>query len=524
MRPAVPIPLLKLVSSANLSSADIFGNPDVVVTGVATHAQHVERNNLFVAVSGVKTDSHMLISDAVARGASAVLTQQDTPPYPGVTMVRVPDTRWALGQVAHAFHGHPARAMTVAGVTGTNGKTTSSSLISAIMARAGRKTGLIGTLGTFWDGKYIDDHITTPGPMTLARHFAAMERDGVNFVCMEVSSHAIHQARVAGLPFHAGLLTSVSQDHLDYHGDYATYIGVKRSFFFDYVSPTPGSVSCLNFDDAVGEELCSSYDGESLGFSVNGESGQPVTARNIAFRIDGTGFDLVVNGRSVRVEARLIGGFNLTNMLGAAAVCHSLGVDLQTIAVALAEVPPISGRFERIDEGQPFLVVVDYAHTPDALEKVLRAARRLTAGELITVFGCGGDRDRTKRAPMGKMAGRHSDHVIVTSDNPRNEDPDRIARAAVEGLLQSGLKPARQSVTLDRAQAINKALAMAKPGDCVVIAGKGHETYQEICGEKFPFDDRVAARTGLRALAAGWGRQVQETETAWAESRNRIAT
>ena len=521
MVPVAPVSLLHLISSSRLVAADIYGNPDVMITGISTRAQTVERNQLFAAILGTKTDSHMLISEAVARGASAILVEKDIPPYPGVTMVRVPDSRMALGPIAHAFHGNPSRAMTVVGVTGTNGKTTTASMVASILTRAGRKTGLIGTLGAFWDGKYVDAHITTPDAMTLARYFAAMEEDSVQAVVMEASSHGIHQARLAGLPFHAGVLTNVTQDHLDYHGDYPSYIATKRQFFFDHVDPTPGATACFNLDDPIGEELAHSYMGDHRTYARRDGLGADFHAEDICFRVDGTSFTLHFGGESVAVNARMLGAFNLSNMLAAAAAAHSLGIDLQTIALGLEEVGPISGRFERIDHGQPFQVIVDFAHTPDALEKVLQTARSLTSGDLITVFGCGGDRDRTKRPHMGKVVGRRSDYAIVTSDNPRFEDPERIARGALEGLLQSGLKPASYQVVLDRALAIERALLLAKPGDCVVIAGKGHETYQEVCGRKLDFDDRVIARQVLQSMAEAWeqrpaGAEVKVNRPAWA--------
>ncbi|MCB2154380.1 UDP-N-acetylmuramoyl-L-alanyl-D-glutamate--2,6-diaminopimelate ligase [bacterium] len=512
MVPAEPVSLLHLVSLSGLLAADIYGNPDVMITGIATCAQKVERNQMFAAIVGTKTDSHMLISEAVSRGAAAILVEKDIPPYPGVTMVRVPDTRMALGPLAHAFYGNPSRAMTVVGVTGTNGKTTTTSMIAGILEAAGRKTGLIGTLGAFWDGKYVDAHITTPDSMTLARFFSSMEKDNVQAVVMEASSHGIHQARMSGLPFHAGVLTNVTQDHLDYHGDYPTYIATKRQFFFDFVDPTPGATACFNLDDPIGEELSHSYLGDHFTYARREGLGADFHAEDVCFRPDGTSFKLVAGKESVTVNARMLGAFNLSNMLAAASACRSLGIDLQTIANGLEEVGPISGRFERIDEGQPFQVIVDFAHTPDALEKVLQTARSLTSGDLITVFGCGGDRDRTKRPPMGKAVGRRTDYAIVTSDNPRFEDPERIARGALEGLLQSGLKPANYQVVLDRALAIERALLLAKSGDCVVIAGKGHETYQEVCGRKLQFDDRVIAREVLRSMAEAWEQKPAETE------------
>ncbi|MBI5155145.1 UDP-N-acetylmuramoyl-L-alanyl-D-glutamate--2,6-diaminopimelate ligase [Candidatus Poribacteria bacterium] len=518
MRPNTSVDLLDLLSGAGLLSADIFGNPDVLITGISTHAQRVEPGQMFVAIAGTKTDSHLLISDAIARGAAAVLAERDIPAYPHTTMVRVPNTRRALGQVVQAYHGNPARNMTMVGITGTNGKTTTSSLVSAIMTHAGLRTGLIGTLGTFWNNNYVDDHITTPDAMTLARSLSRMVEDRVDLAVMEVSSHAIDQCRTSGIPFKAAALTSVSQDHLDYHGDYASYMAVKRSFFFDSIEPVAEAVAAFNADDPVGEEMMHSYTGARVGFTANGAPGCAYTAREVRLRPDGTTFQLVADGKSTVVSSRLIGSFNVTNMLAAAAICHRLGREMPVIADALNHVSPISGRFERIEAGQPFLVVVDYAHTPDALTKVLRTARQLTTGDLITVFGCGGNRDKTKRAPMGRSAGAHSDYAILTTDNPRDEDPADIARMAEDGLAESGMRRGCYQTVLDRTHAIERALTLAKPGDCVVIAGKGHETYQEIQGRKFTYDDRVVARDILRTLSSAWTSRPAATESAPARS------
>ncbi len=504
MKSPNPVILKALLDSINIQPIDSIGNLNTVVTGISTHAQSIRRSELFVAISGTKTDSHQLISEAVERGAAAVMVERPIPSYPGVTIVQVPNTRLILGPLAHGFFGNPAESMRIAAVTGTNGKTTTTTIIAKIMACAGFTPGIVGTLGVSWGNQRLDENITTPGPLKLAEFFYQMKMDGVDMVSMEASSHGIDQARLAGIPVHAGALTNVSQDHLDYHGDFPTYIATKRRLFFDYVAKTQGGVACLNADDPVGEELCFSYPGEKISFSTALHTEADIVARNIRFGVEGTEFNLLANGSSIPVSSRLIGSFNLTNTLAAAAVCHALGVDLPLIAEGVAQVPPVAGRFETVRAGQPFLTIVDYAHTPDALEKVLRTARQLTAGRLITVFGCGGDRDRTKRAPMGKAVGSYSDYAIVTSDNPRNEDPDRIARDAYVGLEQSPLRSSQYQIILDRAHAIERALHLAAPGDCVMICGKGHETYQEIHGKKYAFDDRQIAREILKTMTKNW--------------------
>lgn len=505
-----PIPLDKLFASAGVAATDWIGNPRTVVTGLQTHAQRVARNDLFVALNGVSTDSHMLVGEAVRRGAAAVLVEREAEPIPGVCVVRTPDTRRALGALAQAFHGFPARAMAVCGVTGTNGKTTVTHLLRTILAGAGRRVGLVGTLGAHWEGGSRDLGMTTPGPLALAEVLAAMERARVDSVVMEVSSHAIDQKRIASIPMHIGVLTNVSQDHLDYHGDFESYREVKKRLFKDFVARTPGSVSCFNADDPTGAEMAAEHDGARMAFSADADADCLVRARNVAWRPDGTDFDLAIGRAAVRVRGGIIGPFNLSNMLAAACAAHALGLDLGQIADGLEAFEGAPGRFERIDAGQPFLAIVDYAHTPDALEKVLRAARRLTLGRLICVFGAGGNRDRGKRPLMGRVAGELSDLVVVTSDNPRNEDPEDIARHIEEGLRLSGLRPACSQRVLDRRQAIERAVNLASPGDCIVVAGKGHEATQEVEGVFHPFDDREALRAALSALANGAGLAMAE--------------
>lgn len=497
-----PVPLGRLVTLARLSPIDWRGNMDAPVTGIATSSNEIRRNQVFVALPGSRVDGHAFIPDAVDKGAAAVVVQRNVIVAPGVAVIRVADTRRALGQLAQALYGFPAARLKMIGVTGTNGKTTTTTLVRQILERAGVRTGSIGTLGASWGAEAAETSMTTPDALTLARLLSRMQADGVQAVAMEASSHAIDQERIAGLPFHVGVLTNVSQDHLDYHGDFPTYIGVKRRLFFDFVGQTDGGVAVLNFDDPVGEEVSSSYPGARVRYSPTGKAGCEVTAHNVRHRDNGTDFELRIAGRALPVSTRLIGAFNVPNMLAAAASAHHLGVDVDVIASALCNAVAPAGRFERIDAGQPFQVVVDYSHTPDALEKALRTARSLTMGQLICVFGCGGDRDRAKRPMMGEVAGELADYTIVTNDNPRNEDPERIARAVVDGVMRSGARPSRYTTILDRAAAIERAIAVAKPGDFVLIAGKGHEDYQDIKGTRRHFDDREAARAALQSLNA----------------------
>ena len=494
-----PRPLMELIARAGLSNVNIVGNPDVMISGLGVNAQKIRRGQLFVAIAGTRTDSHILVGDAVGAGASALIVERDVPAYPGVTVVRVPNTRQALGLLAQAWHGHPARSFPICGVTGTNGKTTTSNLVSSILRHAGLRTGLIGTLGAFFNGKSVDLGATTPSPLELAEILEAMEQERIDAVAMECSSHAIDQYRLAGIPIRVGAILNVTQDHLDYHGTIENYANCKKRLFTEYVLPTPGGVSCFNVDDQTGRDLAASYPGEFITFGR--ENPADVTCEDVVLGPTGTSLTLVLRGEKAKIDTRFIGAFNVSNMLAASACVAGLGYPLEVIAAGLVNAPAVPGRFEVVDEGQRFTVVVDYAHTPDALERVLRTARRLCRGRLIVVFGCGGDRDRTKRPVMGAVAGEMADYVIVTSDNPRTEDPEQIASAAMQGVLSTRMKSSQCSMIVDRREAIEQAMMLAGPEDLVLIAGKGHEDYQEIGARRNPFDDRAVARECIRRIA-----------------------
>ncbi len=501
-----PMALGALVERAGIPEFDISGSPNAIVADIQTRAQSASRNGMFVAIRGTQVDGHLFLSEAVERGASVLVVERDVPAYPGTTILRVDNTRRALGPLAHAFHGRAAAGLRTSAVTGTNGKTTTAWLMQSVMEAAGMKAAFVGTIGAYWGGALRSETITTPDALDLARLFARMRSEGVEALSMEASSHGIDQGRLCGMPVHAGALTGITQDHLDYHGSYPSYIATKRRLFFDHVLPTPGGVACLNVSDHTGEELCFSYPGEIVRFSPEERGEADVLARSIRSGVDGTDFEMVVGDRSVPVRSRMIGRFSVTNMLAAASMATAMGIDPETIARGIARATPVAGRFESVRAGQPFLVIVDYAHTPDALEKVLRAARRLTAGNLIAVFGCGGDRDTTKRPLMGKASARLSDYIVVTSDNPRSEDPQRIALMAVDGIRKMNYRGSRYEMILDRAHAIEKALHLARPGDCVMICGKGHEDYQEIDGVRHAFDDRAVATAILSTMKDNWSR------------------
>lgn len=496
-----PIPLDELLSSAGVMPVEVLGRPDAPVTGLSDYAQKVQRNWLFMARRGTFVDSHLLISDAVERGAAAVLVDRPISWYPGTTVVRVQDARKAAGLISQAFYNHPGRRMMVAGVTGTAGKTTVTHLVESILQVAGLRTGLIGTICHRWGNRIVPTETTTPSSVQLGQLLSEMEADRVQAVVMEVSSHAIDQHRVAGIPFRVGALTQVGQDHLDYHGSLPAYIGVKRRFFFDFVAPVAGSTAVINLDDAVGEELAFHYGHAQLGYSTAADAkNAAIHARDAVCDEKGIRFVLEIEGRWAEAQSVLMGEYNISNMLAAAGIAHVFGIDVKTIAEGLRRLRSIPGRYERIDLGQDFQVVVDFAHAPLAMDRMLRSARLLTAGRLITVYGCGGMRDSSKRGLMGEVVGRYSDYAIITNDNTRREDPERIAGQTLEGLLSSGMRPNRAQVLLDRRKAIGLALEMAEAGDTVVIAGRGHERFLDLGNQVMPFDDREVAGVLLRQL------------------------
>jgi UDP-N-acetylmuramoyl-L-alanyl-D-glutamate--2,6-diaminopimelate ligase len=496
-----PVTALQLIASAGIGVGDWSrtGNPDTLVLGLATNTDHVQPGFAFVAQKGANADSHALVPLAVERGATLLVVDRDIPAVgKDVTVVRVRSTRLAAGPLAHAMLGNPTRDMAILGVTGTNGKTSTTMLLEGIFLHAGIPAGRIGTLGNFWPGNGEVTANTTPGPLELARILAKMREDGVRHVAMEVSSHALDQGRVSGLTFRGGALTMMGQDHLDYHGTMEAYAAAKYRLFDEYVRPANG-VAAFNIDDTYGAEFAERYGASAVRLTRDARDGE-IRASHTLFGPSGTTFTLEIRGAFATVRSPLVGGFNVTNMLAAAALADAAGLDAATIAKGLSAARPIPGRFERIDEGQPFTVVVDYAHTHDALERVLKTARRHCTGRVICLFGCGGNRDRGKRPLMGLEAARLADHVIVTSDNPRDEDPADIAAQAVEGILQASPRTGRHAVVLERRIAIERALQLASPGDVVVLAGKGHETYQEVRGVKHPFDDREVARQVLNAM------------------------
>ena len=481
---------------AALTDKRIVGEPPRSVSSLAADSRRVEPGGCFVAVPGFKQDARRFIPEAVRRGATLVVTEGEPVAGLSVAQVLVPAARASLARLASAWYGHPSRALTLVGITGTNGKTTTSYLVEALLRARGLATGVIGTIQYVLGEERRPAHQTTPEALELQGMLALMRERGIRGVAMEVSSHALALARVDGLAFDVAVFTNLTQDHLDFHGTLDAYRLAKRRLFeLLAASPKPARTAVVNGDDASAAAMVRGLDLSVLTFGLG--AGARVRAVEYASSLDGIRMTVETPGGRLVLTSPLIGEHNVLNLLGAIATGLALGLELPAIGTALSAVGAVPGRFEQVRAGQPFLVVVDYAHTPDALERVLTTARKLTAGRLGVVFGCGGDRDRGKRPIMGELAARLADRVWVTSDNPRTERPEAIVDEVVAGIRRAGADASRYLAQPDRRDAIRGALDWAKSGDTVVIAGKGHETYQIVGANVLPFDDREIARTIL---------------------------
>jgi UDP-N-acetylmuramoyl-L-alanyl-D-glutamate--2,6-diaminopimelate ligase len=490
--------LADLVVELALVKARLASGSLVSVTDVRHDSRRVEPGDLFVARPGGKLDGARFVNDAVARGALAVLAAEQTPlPQLSVPVIRVSDVRLGLALAAEAVHGHPTRKLGVVGITGTNGKTTTSFLVAEAIDATGFATARLGTLGYSFRGDSVDESLTTPEADDVSRFASRALERGATHLAMEVSSIALTQARVDAVSFTVAALTNVTQDHLDYHGTMEAYALAKARLFED-LAPR---VAVINVDDPVGAAIAERTQGPVLRVG----RGMDADVRPLAVRLIGTGIfgEVKLPSATVRLESPLVGAHNLDNLLLTLGIVEALGLDVERAARGLGRAAAAPGRLERVSgEGDDVTVLVDYAHTPDALRRVLEAVRGLTQGGVHCVFGCGGDRDPEKRPKMGAAAGAAATRVTITSDNPRSEDPAAIAAAVELGLWGGG---APYEIVLDRRTAIENAVLGAAPGDLVLIAGKGHEPYQIVGAEKRAFDDRVEAR---RALAKRRGENI----------------
>jgi UDP-N-acetylmuramoyl-L-alanyl-D-glutamate--2,6-diaminopimelate ligase len=466
----------------------------VNVSGLEYDSRRVRKDFVFFAFAGAHVDGRRFAQDALEKGACAVVSELARPEGFSGVWIEAEHGRHALASAARKFYAQPDERIHFTGITGTNGKTTTSYLIESILQAAGNVTGLIGTIQYRLAGETRPAPNTTPESLDVMRFAAELESRGGTHLISEISSHALALGRIYGFRFHTAVFTNLTRDHLDFHGTMEEYAAAKRLLFLPQEGPAP-QWAVLNHDDPWTASFAVLPQTQVLPFGLS--RGAALRAENIRSGFDGLHFDLVYQGARQPVESAMAGRINVLNILAAAGTGLSYGMDLPTVANGIASCRVVPGRFERIDCGQPFLVVVDYAHTPDALRNTIAIARDLTKGRVITLFGCGGDRDRSKRPLMGMAAAELSDFVVLTSDNPRSEDPLAIMNDALVGVRRFDTQHA---VEPDRAKAIRIAIEQAGPDDVVLLAGKGHETYQVFKDRTVPFDDREAARQALKAF------------------------
>jgi len=495
----------------DLAVVAIDGDIDIPVTGLSYHTDQVQEGGVFLALKGSRTDGHDFIEQAVARGARAVVVERKLESSANVTTIQVKHTRLALAKMASRYYGFPSQRLTVIGITGTNGKTTTSYLLESLFAACGHNVGVIGTVNIRQPGQSRTAQITTPESLDLQAILRQMLDSGVTHVIMEVSSHGLDMHRVDGTTFAAAIFTNLSQDHLDYHGTMAEYFQAKSRLFSQLLITTRGSapLAVVNSDDSWGERLCAQVDGPLLRYGLS--SSAQVRPSRVTSDLSGIAATVETPTGELLLHSPLLGRVNLYNILAATAVGVGFNVPLPIIRRGLEALARVPGRLERLPCNLGFEVVVDYAHTPDALQKALDALKELPHRRLLCVFGCGGDRDRSKRPLMGRAAAQRADLVIVTSDNPRSEEPKAIMADIEKGIRPLGLpllsssSPAELAgasgylMIEDRARAIEVAIDSASSGDLVYIGGKGHETYQIIGTQRFDFDDRLVAGQALES-------------------------
>ncbi|HET9368488.1 MAG TPA: UDP-N-acetylmuramoyl-L-alanyl-D-glutamate--2,6-diaminopimelate ligase [Candidatus Udaeobacter sp.] len=483
---------LKTLLSAT-AVRQVIGTLDRTVENIAYDSRRVQRNGMFVALRGEKSDGHEFIGQAIEKGASVIVAEREEQ-NPRATCLVVENTRTALADFAETFYGHPGRKLKLAAVTGTNGKTTTTFLIKHICENAGLRCGLIGTVRYEIGERVLPAIRTTPESLDLQELLAQIVNAGCKAAAMEVSSHALAQDRTRGLEWNLAVFTNLTQDHLDFHGTMKSYFESKMKLFTGLGSQKKKRkpVAIVNIDDRYGEQLLDKIDKRipviTYGMGMRAE----FRASNYRVESSGTSYQLDARGKSYLVRVPLIGRFNVTNSVAALAAANALGINLRDAVFSLGKSPQVPGRLELVPAKRQFQVFVDYAHTPDALGNVLKTLRELEPHRLIAVFGCGGNRDRQKRPLMAEIVDRHADYAIITSDNPRKENPDTIVAE-----IEKGFRSTHYEKVVDRTQAINRAIELARPHDIVLIAGKGHENYQEFADHTVPFDDIQVARRAV---------------------------
>jgi UDP-N-acetylmuramoyl-L-alanyl-D-glutamate--2,6-diaminopimelate ligase len=478
---------------AAISPRQIIGPLDRVVESIAYDSRRVQRNGVFVALRGEKSDGHQFIEQAIEKGASVIVTEHEVQ-HAHATCVVMENTRHALADLGAAFYDRPARRLKLAAVTGTNGKTTTTFLLKHICEKAGLRCGLLGTVRYEIGDRVLPAVRTTPESLDVQELLAQMVNAGCKAAAMEVSSHAIAQDRVRGLEWDVAVFTNLTQDHLDFHGTMENYFEAKAQLFTALAEQKEktGATAVINIDDRYGAQLVDRLDKKIPIITYGVGARADFRASNYHAEFAGTSYQLDARGKSYLVRVPLIGRFNVANSMAALAAASSIGISLRDAILSLGRSPQVPGRLEAVPAKRQFQVFVDYAHTDDALLNVLKTLRELSPRKLIVVFGCGGDRDKQKRPLMGRVADQNADYSIITSDNPRKEDPDAIIADA-----EKGFRSDRYEKIADRAKAIARAIELAQPRDIVLIAGKGHEAYQEFADHTVPFDDIQVARQAL---------------------------
>lgn len=487
--------------AAILDTYELSGDIGKRITGIEHDSRKVTDGVLFVCIPGAHVDGHDFIETAVKKGAAAVLIEKDVQLPPDVAAIKVPDVRKAMRQIAPFFYEYPSRRMRLIGITGTNGKTTTSYLVRSILRRAGFKVGVIGTIQILIEDMALPVQNTTPDVVDLQKTLYKMAEAGMDYVVMEVSSHALAMERVAGVEFDTAIFTNLTQDHLDYHKTLENYCAAKAKLFAMLTMPEnvkKHKTAVVNLDDEAGQSMLAATAALTMTYAIHAQADLQAAHVNVAAK----GTDFILQGAfgQLPLQLKITGDFNVYNVLGAVGAALAEQVDPAVIKAALEAFTSVPGRFELVDEGQDFSVIVDYAHTPDGLENILRTARQITDRRILTVFGCGGDRDRTKRPVMGRIAAAMSDVVIVTSDNPRSEEPERILEDIEAGVQVALTKEKLHEKIIDRRTAIRRAVALAQTGDMVIIAGKGHENYQILQDKTIHFDDKEEVRAALREV------------------------
>lgn len=475
-----------------------------MIKDITADSRKVQAESVFICLDGSTVDGHTFAQKAVEAGAVALVVSKDVAIEGGVTLIKVTDTRQAMMDMVPAFFDYPARKMRMIGVTGTNGKTTTTHMIAHVLRHQGHKVGIIGTVHIVIGDQTYPIHNTTPDVVDLQHILQQMVDAGVSHCIMEVSSHALALGRVAGVEYDTAVFTNLTQDHLDFHKTFENYLAAKCKLFTGLSSGTQSKLpkgAVINIDDPYGHRVAALTEVPTILYGTQGKGS--LEASDIHMTSTRSSYTIQYQGQAYPMQLNTAGLFNVYNTLAAVGACLQEGLAMEAIEMALTDFQSVPGRFELIDQGQPFAVVVDYAHTPDGLENILQTAKEIVDNNILVVFGCGGDRDATKRPIMGGIAADYADVCLVTSDNPRTEDPVKIVEQVEVGVKEHLRSGCQYKVIVDRAEAIHAALKMAQAGDVVLIAGKGHEDYQILKDRTIHFDDREVAREALKTLGFG---------------------